>query len=372
MRSGRRWGPMSSGRCHACDCSGELSTCWGDGARLISARPHVSRKLAADRSSEPRVEDRRSELVLEGDGWAERLDRALAGLTPSERAATVALPLEPSSAAMPIPVDQLVARLASPWFDRVVNEGRLKPHFQPIVRLEDGRVHGREALIRAEIDGRRLNGGQLVEAARAHDAIFAFDQRCRTAALEHGIPQLPDGEVLFINFNPSAIYDPDICLRTTWAVARRFDFPLSRVCFEVIESERYPDIDFLRRILDRYRAEGAMVALDDLGAGYTSLNYLRELRPDVVKLDRGLIAGIGGDRARTRLVEAIVGYAHDLGISVVAEGIETGDELRAARSLGADLAQGWWLGRPSELVEPLDPKLADLGARLSPVGAGAG
>ncbi|UJA21971.1 EAL domain-containing protein [Thermoleophilia bacterium SCSIO 60948] len=231
-----------------------------------------------------------------------------------------------------------------------MNDGLLTPHFQPIVRLADERVYGREALIRADLDGRRLNGGELVDAARSHGEIFAFDQRCRTAAIETAAPMLPDGETLFINFNPSAIYDPDICLRTTWAVARRHDFSLSRVCFEVVESERFPDIEFLRRILDRYRAEGARVALDDLGAGHTSLNYLRELRPDIVKLDRALVAGIDADESRQRLVAALIDYSHDLGIDVVAEGIETVEEARLVRSLGADLGQGWFFGRPEPRI----------------------
>jgi diguanylate cyclase (GGDEF)-like protein/PAS domain S-box-containing protein len=190
-------------------------------------------------------------------------------------------------------------------------------------------------------------------------------------ALEQGLPVLPDGAMLFVNFTPSAIYDPEICLRTTWAIARRLGFPLSRVCFEVVETEQFPDVPFLRRILDRYRAEGAQVALDDLGAGHSSLSYLGLLRPDVVKLDRHLVSGIDGDRARQRLVSALLDYAHELEIKVVAEGIETEAELATVRDLGADLGQGWHLGRPAAAPQPVDPGLV-LGASASASATGAG
>jgi diguanylate cyclase (GGDEF)-like protein/PAS domain S-box-containing protein len=126
---------------------------------------------------------------------------------------------------------------------------------------------------------------------------------------------------------------------------------MERICFEVVETEQYPDVEFLRRILDEYRAQGAMVALDDLGAGHSSLTYLDTLRPDVVKLDRALISGIDGDPPRQRLVGALIDYAHELDVRVVAEGIETETELAIIAGLGADLGQGWYLGRPA--AEPV-------------------
>ena len=94
-----------------------------------------------------------------------------------------------------------------------------------------------------------------------------------------------------------------------------------------------------------------MVALDDLGAGHSSLTYLDALRPDVVKLDRELISGIDSDPSRQRLVGALIDYAHELDVRVVAEGIETEAELAVIADLGADLGQGWYLGRPA--AEPV-------------------
>ena len=77
--------------------------------------------------------------------------------------------------------------------------------------------------------------------------------------------KLSDDQILFVNFTPTAIDDPAVCLRTTWAIARRQGLAMQRICFEVVETVKFPDLVFLQRILDEYRAQGAMVALDDLG-----------------------------------------------------------------------------------------------------------
>ncbi len=341
----------SSSRCggHACDCTRAPVAAPAPFVELWAQRPHV-REMLARLSGE-----QGAGLRLAGPDWAERLDGLVAALTPAEAAEVQVVVPAPEPGAPPavLPVQDALLRARTPWLPELLGRPEaLYPHFQPIVSLRTGEVAGYEALIRGRHEGRELSGGEIVSAARAHGQLYALDLRGRTAALEHGLPQLEDDRRLFVNFSPGAIYDPDICLRTTFAVARRLGSSLDRIVFEVVESEQYPDLGFLRRILDRYRAEGARVALDDLGAGYASLNHLRILRPDVVKLDRELLHGIATDDARRRLVAALVDYAHDLGIEVIAEGIENGDDLRTAAELGADMAQGWHLGRPAAEMRP--------------------
>ena len=335
-----------------------------EGVQLTSERPHVRAKLAQATGLSPEA------VRLAGPGWREAFAGALDALTFSERAAVTASLLVDGSVGLSMPATQAQERIQTPWLGGLLDEpGRLFPHFQPIVSLRDGSVHGYESLLRARLGDRELSGGQIVAAAQAHQAMFSLDLIGRSVALEQGLPALPDGAMLYVNFTPSAIYDPEICLRTTWAIARRLGFPLSRVCFEVVETEQFPDVPFLRQILDRYRAEGARVALDDLGAGHSSLSYLGLLRPDVVKLDRHLVSGIDGDKARQRLLSALLDYAHELDIEVVAEGIETEAELATVRDLGADLGQGWFLGRPAAAPQPVDPGLAR-GARAGRAPAG--
>jgi EAL domain-containing protein (putative c-di-GMP-specific phosphodiesterase class I) len=102
-----------------------------------------------------------------------------------------------------------------------------------------------------------------------------------------------------------------------------------------------------------YRAEGAKIALDDLGSGYSSILHLADLRPDYVKLDQRLVRGAYGDHLRSVLLNAITEAAHKLEIRVVAEGVETEDDLKFCFEIGADLAQGYFLARPAEVPLPV-------------------
>ncbi|UBV44737.1 EAL domain-containing protein (plasmid) [Deinococcus taeanensis] len=242
------------------------------------------------------------------------------------------------------PLEQWTQRLATTWFESASEH--LKFQLQPIVALSSGQVYGYEALVRAEHDGALIGAWPLLQAAAAHGQARAFDAHARTTAIRQAYPQLGADQQLFLNFAPGVVYNPDICLQTTFATCREVGADFSRLVFEVTESEAFPDLTLLRSILDRYRQEGAQVALDDLGAGHTSLSYLAELKPDIVKLDRALVSGLHGDDRRLPLVTALIGYAHDLGVRVVAEGIETAGELTQIMALGADYAQGYFLGRP--------------------------
>ncbi|HET9104917.1 MAG TPA: EAL domain-containing protein [Solirubrobacteraceae bacterium] len=329
---------------HACDCRTAAPSEVADGVVLIAERRHVRTKVGV-------LLEQTDGLRLEGPGWSDRLQALVDELSFSERAALLAAPLHGEAEGVALPVMDVLTRARTSWLPELLNGTAIYPHLQPIVALSDGRIYGFESLLRGQVGDRELSGGEIVAAAQAHGAIFTLDLVGRTVALEKGMPKLIGDEVLFVNFTPTAIYDPAVCLRTTWAIARRHGLPMERICFEVVETEQYPDVDFLRRILDEYRGQGAMVALDDLGAGHSSLTYLETLHPDIVKLDRALVTGIDDDPSRQRLVGALIDYAHELDVRVVAEGIETEGELAVVRDLGADLGQGWYLGRPA--AEPV-------------------
>ncbi|MBZ9751050.1 EAL domain-containing protein [Deinococcus sp. HMF7604] len=251
-------------------------------------------------------------------------------------------------------------RLETPWYADALKT--LTFDLQPIVALGTGAVTGYEALVRAPHRGQRLGAGELLRAAESHGHLRAFDALARREAIRQATPQLTQDQQLFINFAPGVVYNPDVCLQTTFAACREAGADFGRLVFEVTESEQFPDLDMLRRILTRYRAEGARVALDDLGAGHTSLTYLAALRPDIVKLDRDLSANLHGNDPRVDLVAALIRYAHELEIEVVAEGIETVDVLKLVTALGADYAQGYVLGRPAPEPLPLRAEAAVLWA----------
>jgi len=124
--------------------------------------------------------------------------------------------------------------------------------------------------------------------------------------------------------------------------------PMPRIVLELTEHTPVPDYDALNDALAPYRRAGMRIAVDDLGAGHATLLHALRVEPDVVKLDRSLITGIGSDRRRLLLVAALVGWAEALDTAVVAEGVECPEELAALLEIGVHQAQGFLFGRPAE------------------------
>jgi EAL domain-containing protein (putative c-di-GMP-specific phosphodiesterase class I) len=335
--------------------SQEASTA-ADGVRLLSHRPSVLYKVE-HHATEPVDGDIAVEgLVLAGPGWDERLKELLASLAQPERACLFAMRLSDDQS-LPLPAETLLDRARTDWFPDFLSHGQMKPHFQPIVNLRTGGVYGREALMRGKLGAIEVRGGELLAAAEAHDALFSFDYRARTAALEVGLPLLPEGEILFVNLDPRAVLDVDSSLRTTWPVVGRLGADPSHICLEIVKPERCPDRDLLRQMVEAHRKRGALLALDDLSGGAESLACLEALRPDVAKIDQGLTAGIQHSDARRRLVMALVECAHELDCKVVAEGIERVDEFETMVDLGVDLGQGYYFGHPAERPMAVDARL---------------
>jgi EAL domain-containing protein (putative c-di-GMP-specific phosphodiesterase class I) len=130
------------------------------------------------------------------------------------------------------------------------------------------------------------------------------------------------------------------------------DVPMDRLVLEITEHEAVESYADLRERLKPLRERGLQLAIDDAGAGYASLHHIVELRPDIIKIDRSLIDGLASDTARRSVVTSLVLLGLDLGALVVAEGIETREDLAAAADLGVDAAQGYLIARPS--TDPLD------------------
>ena len=327
-----------------------------DGVRLLSHRPSVLYKVE-HLATEPAAGDIAVEgLLLAGPGWDERLKTIVRSLSGSERACLFAVRLSDEQG-LPVAAETLLDRTRTDWFPEFLSHGKMHPHFQPIVSLITGVAVGREALMRGKLGAVELRGGELLAAAEAHDALFSFDYRARSAALEVGLPLLPEGEILFVNLDPRAALDVESSLRTMWPIVGRLGADPSRICLEIIKPERCPDRDLLHDMVAAHRKRGAKIALDDLTGGPDSLACLELLRPDIAKIDTALTAGIQHSGARRALVKALVDCAHELGARVVAEGVERVDEFRAMAELGVDLGQGFYFGQPTEKPMAVDTRL---------------
>jgi EAL domain-containing protein (putative c-di-GMP-specific phosphodiesterase class I) len=178
---------------------------------------------------------------------------------------------------------------------------------------------------------------------------YAFDQACRVKAIELAAElfNTPGGPNLSINFLPNAVYTPAACIRTTMEAADRTGFSADRIMLEFTEGERISDVEHVKNIIKEYKARNLITAIDDFGAGFSGLGLLADFRPDVIKLDMGLIRGIDGDDGRRAIVGGIVSTCKLLGVKIVAEGIETEDEMLTLQSMGIDLLQGYLFARPA-------------------------
>ena len=187
--------------------------------------------------------------------------------------------------------------------------------------------------------------GPLFDAAATGGWSQALDQVARRSAIIGAGPWI-SSRSLFVNFVPSSIYDPAVCLRTTEAAAAEAGVTMGQLVFEVVETERISDIGHLQGIFERYHALGARVALDDVGAGYASLEVASKLEPDVIKIDGAVIRELPANTAARRFVGAAVALAESFDGTVLAEGVEEPVHAEIAAGLGVTLAQGWHFGRP--------------------------
>lgn len=237
--------------------------------------------------------------------------------------------------------------------------------FQPIVDVANARVWGYEALVRGP--GGEPAGSILSRVTE--ETLYRFDQAARVKAIElAGRLFPPEGDTkLSINFMPNAVYEPAACIRASLEAARRVGFDNGRLNFEFTENERFHDTAHVRRIVEEYRRQGFLTALDDFGAGYAGLGLLANFRPDLIKIDMDLVRGIEADAGRRTIVGGITQIARTLGVTVIAEGIESAAEAETLHGLGIDLLQGYHFARPAlEALPPVAGFAAD-GAKVKRV-----
>lgn len=209
---------------------------------------------------------------------------------------------------------------------------------QPLVSLADRSIVGVEALARFR-DGRGPD--QWFRDAQTCGLTKQLDVVAFEAAAEL-FEEIPEGVYLSVNAGPDLLLDPRLRRRLVQS-----GLPLERLVIEVTEHARVTDYAALSQAVESLREHRIRFAIDDTGAGYSSLNHVLALRPDVIKLDRGLITGVESDPARRALVTALVLLALELGASVTGEGIETLGQLESLTTLGVDQGQGYLLARPT-------------------------
>ncbi len=213
--------------------------------------------------------------------------------------------------------------------------------FQPIINIITKEVFAQEALVR----GMNQESAWEILGRVNDDNRYHFDQACRIKAVKLG-SELNINSYISINFLPNAVYSPELCIRTTIEASETFGFPIERIIFEITEGERVLDRNHLKNIVQYYRQRGFLTAIDDFGAGYSGLSLLADFQTDLVKLDMGLIRHIDQDKNRQAIVKSIIQLCNELNIKIIAEGVETYEELTTLKSFGIELYQGFYFARP--------------------------
>jgi EAL domain-containing protein (putative c-di-GMP-specific phosphodiesterase class I) len=249
-----------------------------------------------------------------------------------------------------------------------LEEGQLLVHLQPQVSLHDGRVAGAEALVRWQHPTRGLlSPAEMLPAAEQAGllrplAACVLDLSLSAAALwwrEHRVP-------VSVNLSAADVTDLDLPAKVGLALARH-DLPAAALTLELVEDTLMAEPERGRTVLGELRAMGIRTSIDDYGTGYSSLAYLRNLPADELKLDRSLTADVDRDPRAAAIVRHTVALAHELGLSLLAEGVEDAQTGAVLAELGCDVAQGYAIARPM----PVDDFLVWLGdaasARLVPL-----
>lgn len=226
--------------------------------------------------------------------------------------------------------------------DELIERRNLVMVYQPIYRLADNHLMNFEALARIQGEPARSPDiwfNEAIEVGRG----TALELMAVEEALK-GLHALPPQTSLSLNLSPDAIFNCDF--------GKLFnDFPCDRLIIELTEHEPVSDYDALRERLAPYRSAGLRLAIDDVGAGYASFRHILDLGPDLIKLDTTLTRNIDSDIARQTLAQAITVFGRKMGCEVIAEGVETIEELETLRAIGATKVQGYVIGRPMTLED---------------------
>lgn len=225
----------------------------------------------------------------------------------------------------------------------VIDGGGPAMALQPIVDLHEDRVYAYEALARFPAT---LGGTPDLWFSQA--AAVGLGAELEAAAVRSALsllPRLPQGTRLSLNLSAAALCDGEVAELFTADV-------LAHLVLELTEHTRVACYDTLTAHLARFRHGGAAIAVDDAGTGYAGLEHILRLRPDVLKLDRVLVDGVSAHPGKQAMVESMVSFTRRTGAHVVAEGVETGEDLQTLRGLGVPYAQGYYLGRPSSPLTP--------------------
>ena len=226
----------------------------------------------------------------------------------------------------------------------------LKPVYQPIVELRSGRVIGYEGLVRPTPESGFKNAGELFAAAETSGRQVELDQTCLEVVVA-GAAKLAQETLLSLNVSPRTLEAPEFSVPSLLRLLNKHAITPNRVILELTERESVEDVERLRHNVASARAAGIRIAADDVGAGNAGLRLLSQMQFDIVKIDLSLVQRGAQHKTSLAVISSLQELAQRWGSWVIAEGVETPEQLDLIRGLGISAGQGYLLGRPGESLE---------------------
>lgn len=246
--------------------------------------------------------------------------------------------------------------------DEIIDEQHLKTVFQPIVSLRDGSIIGHEALSRITCESDIANPEELFRIAGEGSRLWDLELICRTMALRTAYHKMqpPYDKKLFLNVNPNIMHDAKFKQGFTREYLEQYGITPESIIFEITERNAVSDISGFKGTISHYKEQNYKIAVDDAGAGYSGLNLISDVNPHFIKLDMQLIRNIDSDSMKFALVRSMLELSHISNISLIAEGVETKEELTTLVNLGVQYAQGYFLQRPSDTMQDIDAEVIEI------------
>ncbi|MGN0313126.1 MAG: GGDEF domain-containing protein [Lachnospiraceae bacterium] len=237
----------------------------------------------------------------------------------------------------------------------IIENKEIKAVFQPIISLKDGTVYAYEALSRITRKECGFHIGEAFEIAEKMNCLWEFEKLCRVNSIEHSLEK-PKHAKLFLNVDPNIVNDSSFISGVTRENLKKYDLDCTDIVFEATERSAIRDIVTFQKSLHHYRRQGFSIAVDDVGSGYSGINRIFEIKPQFIKIDMEIIRDIEKDSYKRSFVMALSQFATDSGIALIAEGVETREQLETIISMNIDYAQGYYLAKPSERFESIGEK----------------
>lgn len=241
--------------------------------------------------------------------------------------------------------------------EEIIEQENCVTHFHPIVSVQKRSVVGLEALTRG-VDSATaglISPDELFKAAAEQELTVPLDRLCREKAIQTfaGLTARDGDLLLFLNFDPSIIDKGVVGSGRLINNVRETNISPEKVVLEIVES-KVLDTAALQRFVSTYKEYGFLIALDDVGSGYSNFDRIPLIKPDILKLDRGIITQIDKNYYHQEIFKALVNLAKKIGSLVLAEGVETADEAVKVMELGADMLQGFYFGKPGPVMDTID------------------